>query len=73
MKVRLETLELDEPTWEGCPVVFWGVYGDQGHPVRATISDMGPLWLGRLLNLNDTPSGVLTLVFKVADDNGLLL
>ena len=66
-------LQLDEPKWEGCPVVFWDVYGDQGHPVRATISDMGPLLLGRLLNLNDTQSGVLTLVFKVADDNGLLL
>jgi DNA helicase HerA-like ATPase len=54
-------------------VAFWDVYGDQGHPVRATISDMGPLLLGRLLNLNDTQSGVLTLVFKVADDHGLLL
>ncbi len=73
MKERLETLGLDEPKWEGCPVVFWDVHGDQGHPVRATISDMGPLLLGRLLNLNDTQSGVLTLVFKVADDNGLLL
>jgi Helicase HerA-like C-terminal len=60
MKERLETLELDEPTWESCPVVFWGVYCD---PVRATISDMGPLLLGRLLNLNDPQSGVLTLVF----------
>jgi hypothetical protein len=73
MRERLEALALAEPTWEACPVVFWDVYGDQGHPVRATISDMGPLLLGRLLNLNDTQSGVLTLVFKVADDNGLLL
>ena len=73
MKERLAMLRLDEPAWEGCPVAFWDVYGDQGHPVRATISDMGPLLLGRLLNLNDTQSGVLTLVFKVADDNGLLL
>jgi hypothetical protein len=73
MKERLTALGLDEPRWEGCPVVFWDVYGDQGHPVRATISDMGPLLLGRLFNLNDTQSGVLTLVFKVADDAGLLL
>ena len=73
MKERLAMLKLDEPKWDGCPVVFWDVYGDQGHPVRATISDMGPLLLARLLNLNDTQSGVLTLVFKIADDNGLLL
>src|SRR5499426_41262 len=73
MKDRLASLGLDEPRWEGCPVAFWDVYGEQGHPVRATISDMGPLLLGRLLNLNDTQGGVLTLVFKVADDNGLLL
>lgn len=53
--------------------VFWDVYGKSGHPVRATISDMGPLLLARLLNLNETQSGVLTLVFKIADDNGLLL
>ena len=53
--------------------VFWDVYGKSGHPVRATISDMGPLLLARLLNLNDTQSGVLQIVFKIADDNGLLL
>jgi DNA helicase HerA-like ATPase len=57
----------------GCPAVFWDVWGEQGHPVRSTISEMGPLLLGRMLNLNDTQSGVLELVFKVADDNGLLL
>jgi DNA helicase HerA-like ATPase len=73
MKERLAALGLDEPAWASCPVVFWDVYGEQGHPVRATISDMGPLLLGRLLNLNDTQSGVLTLVFKIADDGGLLL
>ncbi|TVT70725.1 MAG: DUF853 family protein [Denitromonas halophila] len=53
--------------------VFWDVFGESGHPVRATVSDMGPLLLSRLLNLNDTQSGVLQIVFKVADDNGLLL
>jgi DNA helicase HerA-like ATPase len=55
------------------PGAFWDVFGAQGHPVRATISDMGPLLLARLLNLNDTQAGVLQLVFKIADDNGLLL
>ncbi|MFN4341246.1 MAG: helicase HerA-like domain-containing protein [Azonexus sp.] len=55
------------------PVAFWDVYGEGGIPVRATISDMGPLLLARLLNLNDTQAGVLQLVFKIADDQGLLL
>ncbi len=56
-----------------CPTTLWDVFGKSGHPVRATISDMGPLLLGRMLNLNDTQSGVLNLVFKIADDQGLLL
>jgi DNA helicase HerA-like ATPase len=56
-----------------CPVVFWDLRGESGHPVRATISDLGPLLLARLLDLNDTQEGVLSLVFKVADDAGLLL
>jgi DNA helicase HerA-like ATPase len=73
MKERLAMLKLDEPKWSGCPVTFWDVYAEQGHPVRATVSDMGPLLLARLLNLNDTQGGVLTAVFKIADDNGLLL
>jgi DNA helicase HerA-like ATPase len=59
--------------YAACPVVFWDVYGESGHPVRATISDMGPLLLARLLGLNDTQEGVLNLVFKIADDGGLLL
>src|SRR5690242_21580862 len=58
---------------EACPVVFWDVFGTSGHPVRATVSDIGPLLLGRMLNLNETQEGVLALVFKIADDNGLLL
>jgi DNA helicase HerA-like ATPase len=73
MKDRLAHLQLDEPKWAACPVTFWDIYGKSGHPVRATISDMGPLLLGRLFNLNDTQQGVLALVFKIADDNGLLL
>ena len=70
---RLKLLDAPEPAYAGCPTVFWDVFGEQGHPVRATISDLGPLLLSRVLNLNDTQSGVLALVFKVADDNGLLL
>ena len=56
-----------------CPTTLWDVFGKQGHPVRATVSDMGPLLLARMLALNDTQAGVLNLVFKIADDNGLLL
>lgn len=73
LRQRLATLGIDEPKWAATPVTFWDVYGEQGHPVRATISDMGPLLLARMLNLNDTQQGVLQLVFKIADDNGLLL
>ncbi len=69
---RAKSLKLDL-AYCACPVVFWDVYGDSGHPVRATISDMGPLLLARLLGLNDTQEGVLNLVFKIADDGGLLL
>jgi DNA helicase HerA-like ATPase len=58
---------------EPCPVVFWDVFGDDGHPLRATVSDLGPLLLARMLELNDVQEGVLNLVFKVADDAGLLL
>ncbi|HJS38667.1 MAG TPA: DUF853 domain-containing protein [Burkholderiales bacterium] len=58
---------------EACPVVFWDVFAKSGHPVRATVSDMGPLLLARMLGLNDTQEGVLNLVFKIADDAGLLL
>lgn len=70
---RLRMLQLDQPQWEGFPVTLWDVFQQQGHPLRATMSDMGPLLLARLLNLNDTQEGVLTLVFRVADDHGLLL
>jgi hypothetical protein len=64
---------LAEPEWAGCPVTLWDVWGEQGHPIRATVSDMGPLLMARLLNLNETQEGVLTLAYKVADDDGLLL
>jgi DNA helicase HerA-like ATPase len=64
---------LDAPEPSACPTTLWDVFGQQGHPVRATISDMGPMLLGRMLDLNDTQQGVLQLAFKIADDNGLLL
>jgi uncharacterized protein len=70
---RIEQLALEDFEFTASPVAFWDVFGAQGHPVRATISDMGPLLLSRLLNLNDTQTGVLSLVFKIADDDGLLL
>jgi len=70
---RIKALNLTNFPYEGFPVSFWDVFGEQGHPVRTTISEMGPLLLSRILNLNDIQSGVLTLVFKIADDNGLLL
>jgi DNA helicase HerA-like ATPase len=69
---RLNSLKI-KIAFEGCPVEFWDVYGGRGLPVRATVSDMGPLLLGRMLGLNETQQGVLGLVFKIADDNGLLL
>jgi len=69
---RAKSLKL-ELQHAACPVAFWDVFGAAGHPVRATVSDMGPLLLARLLGLNDTQEGVLNLVFKIADDAGLLL
>lgn len=73
LKARLDKLQAAEPHWQGFPVTLWDVLQENGHPLRATISDMGPLLLARLLNLNETQEGVLTLVFKAADDHGLLL
>lgn len=70
---RVEKLGLTDFSYEGCPVTFWDIFGDRGHPLRTTVSEMGPLLLSRILSLNDTQSGVLNLVFKIADDNGLLL
>ncbi len=65
--------KLETPLALACPTTLWDVFGEQGHPVRATASDMGPLLLSRMLALNETQQGVLTLVFKIADDNGLAL
>src|SRR5258705_9276119 len=69
---RFKSFKID-PGFTACPVAFWDVFGKGGHPVRAAVSHMGPLLLGRMLALNDTQEGVLQLVFKIADDNGLLL
>ncbi len=70
---RLPEFGISDPQFQSCPVRFFDVYGEQGHPMRSTISRMGPDMLGRLMELNETQTGVLNIVFKIADDNGLLL
>ena len=70
---RCPEFGIENPQFHGCPTRFFDVFGEQGHPLRATISDMGPQLLARLLGLNDTQTGVLNIVFKIADDRGLLL
>ena len=69
---RVKELGIDDFAFAPSPVVFWDLLGTQGHPVRTTISDMGPLLLARILGLNDTQASVLSMVFKIADDGGLL-
>ncbi|QIQ21960.1 helicase HerA-like C-terminal domain-containing protein [Zophobihabitans entericus] len=73
LKSRLEGIGVTDWQAGSSPIELWDVFGEKGHPVRATISDIGPLLLARLLNLNEVQSGILQLVFKIADDNGLLL
>ncbi len=70
---RLKLLGVTDFPFQGYPVAFWDLFGELGHPIRATVSDMGPLLISRLLDLNDTQSGVLNAVFQIADDAGLLL
>jgi DNA helicase HerA-like ATPase len=70
---RLARHGLPGPVLGGMPTTLWDVHGEKGHPLRATVSDMGPMLLGRMLSLNETQEGVLNLVFRIADDNGLLL
>ncbi len=70
---RVNEIGIDDYANEGSPVVFWDLFGKDGHPVRATVSEIGPTLLGRMLELNDIQSGVLDIVFKLADDNGWLL
>ncbi|MEJ6023151.1 helicase HerA-like domain-containing protein [Ramlibacter sp. PS4R-6] len=73
LEAAIKERKLPTPVPFAAPTTLWDVFGEQGHPVRATISDMGPLLLGRMLALNETQAGVLNLVFKIADDQGLLL
>ncbi|WP_341911554.1 helicase HerA-like C-terminal domain-containing protein [Polaromonas sp. YR568] len=73
MAAVLKERGIDKPVPLACPTTLWDVFGEQGHPVRATVSDMGPLLLGRMLGLNETQAGVINLVFKIADDAGMLL
>ena len=70
---RCPEFGIENPQFKGCPTRFFDVYGEQGHPLRATVSDMGPQLLSRLLGLNETQTGILNIVFKIADDRGLLL
>lgn len=70
---RIQSLGIPGHTFEGFPVAFWDVFGKSGHPIRASVSEMGPLLFARLLNLNDVQAGVLNIIFKIADDNGMLL
>ncbi|MBX3115185.1 MAG: DUF853 family protein [Fimbriimonadaceae bacterium] len=73
LEERAQVIDLGTLEYKACPVIFWDVFGEQGHRLRATISEMGPLLLSRLLGLNDTQEGVLNIAFKIADDQGLLL
>ncbi len=70
---RFKMMQIEDYRWEGNPTVFWDLYGKKGHPIRATVSDMGPTLLARLLDLNETQEGILTIAFALADDEGMLL
>ena len=70
---RLPEFGIENPEFQACPVRFYDVFGEQGHPMRATVSQMGPLLLSRIMQLNDTQDGVLNIVFRIADERGLLL
>lgn len=70
---RIKSLGIDSIPFAASPTIFWDLFGEQGHPIRTTISEIGPLLLAQMLNLNDTQEGVLSAVFRVADDQGLLL
>ena len=73
LQARLEKIGVSDWEPHANPVVLWDIFGEKGHPVRATVSDLGPLLLARLLNLNEVQSGVLNIIFRIADDRGLLL
>jgi len=73
IEAQARALQVPDYAYEAAPVVFWDVFGEQGHPLRATLSEIGPVLLGRLLELNDTQEGALAIAFALADDEGLLL
>lgn len=73
MRERIGRFEIENFSYKGFPVQFWDVYGEGGIPVRTTVTEMGPLMLSRILDLNETQAGVLSIVFRVADEKGLLL
>lgn len=73
IKTRLDLLKLNDFDYAPCPVMFWDVYGKKGHPVRSTLSEIGPQLLGRLMNLNETQASVLMILYRIADEAGLLL
>ncbi|RME98228.1 MAG: DUF853 family protein, partial [Alphaproteobacteria bacterium] len=73
LEERARKIDFKDYRYEAFPTVFWDLFGEQGHPIRTTVSEMGPLLLSRLLNLNDTQEGVLNIAFRLADDEGLLL
>ena len=73
LESRAEKIGFGDYDYHGFPVTFWDLHGDQGHPLRATISEMGPLLLSRLIDLNETQAGIMTIAFKVADDENMLL
>ncbi len=70
---RAEQVKLDPYAFEQFPVIFWDLFGEQGHPIRATVSEMGPLLLSRLMNLTEAQEGVINIAFRLADEEGLLL
>ena len=70
---KIDSLKIEPPEFSGLPTIFWDLYGEKGHPIRTTVSEMGPLLLSRVLDLNDTQESVLSVIFKLADDDGLLL
>jgi DNA helicase HerA-like ATPase len=73
LEARARELGISDYAYADNPVIFWDLYGEQGHPIRTTVSEMGPLLLARLLDLNETQEGVLQIIFRYADENGLLL
>jgi DNA helicase HerA-like ATPase len=73
LQKRAETIRLDPYEFEEFPVIFWDLFGEQGHPIRATVSEMGPLLLSRLMDLSEAQEGIMNIAFKIADDEGLLL